>query len=326
MGVDIRHALISFFSASFIVAGVAVSAGAEIVPDCGNLSVGFEVNENINSAVYPSLPHDQQIDFQNRFCRQVSKLSSWLTGKGWIALDARPLPQRSTVGPYTPGTDIQVFVSNQYRISRALVPAWFAQRGRMEFPAKEVVAIQEAAAHELTHVFFPNGNRMLAEGLAVYTQFRLGTNPAFPNFGQNLHQMVKDFTCPDGDAPGGLDGIDLEKLDRIATPDQLWLRIGIYPYENAADVYPVAGSFVQFLIEEFGTFGPSDPVANRMAKFRELYMQTPLHPLQREPGPDERWQFIYGHPLKYIAEQWKSVIQGWQCSTEPANSSGKVRK
>lgn len=326
MGVHIRHALIPLFAALFMIGAVAVSAGAEIVPDCGNLSVSFEFNENINSSVYPSVPHDQGIDFQNRFCPQVSKLSGWLTGKGWIGLDVGPLPKRSKVGPFTPDTDIQVFTSNQYPISHALIPAWFAQRGRMEFPAKEVVAIQEAAAHELTHVFFPNGNRMLAEGLAVYIQSKLGTNPAFPNFGEGLHQMVKDFTCPDGDAPGGLGGIDLEKLDRIATPDQLWLRIGLYPYENAADVYPVAGSFVQFLIEEFGTFGPSDAVASRMAKFRELYMQTPLRPLQREPGRDDRWQFVYGHPLKYIEEQWKSVIQGYQCSTAPANRSGKMRK
>ncbi len=40
----------------------------------------------------------------------------------------------------------------------------------MEFPAWRVNAGKAAILHELAHVFFPNGNRFLAEGLAVYLQ------------------------------------------------------------------------------------------------------------------------------------------------------------
>jgi hypothetical protein len=48
------------------------------------------------------------------------------------------------------------------------IPAAIGQRGRIEFPAWKIVAGEDIAiAHELLHVFSPNGNRLLAEGLRL---------------------------------------------------------------------------------------------------------------------------------------------------------------
>ncbi len=55
-----------------------------------------------------------------------------------------------------------------------------------EFPANRVAAGEAAVAHELVHVFFPNANRMLAEGLAVHLHQCVAPNPAFPNFKNGL--------------------------------------------------------------------------------------------------------------------------------------------
>jgi hypothetical protein len=88
--------------------------------------------------------------------------------------------------------ELRVVVSDQYQISKSLVPAWSGRAGQMEFPSRRVIAREAAIAHELIHVFFPNGNRFLAEGLAVYVQTAIGGNPAFPNFGKPLHELVRE--------------------------------------------------------------------------------------------------------------------------------------
>ncbi len=43
-----------------------------------------------------------------------------------------------------------------------------------------------ALLHEIVHIYAPNNNRFLAEGLAVYLHAKLAGNPAFPNFGMIL--------------------------------------------------------------------------------------------------------------------------------------------
>lgn len=278
---------------------------AGTVGDCGGLVVRFGFDDP--TSVYSSVPPHQREEFTALFCQEVFNVNKWFVDKVWILPGFSTLPRLSPLGSYSPQTDLQVFVSGAADISEALVPSWMAQRGRMQFPAKEVIVGAAAVTHELTHVYFPNGNRMLAEGLAVYLQYKIGTNQAFPNFGRGLHQLVRDFTCRHGVFPDGLEGIDLVKLDRIATPDILWLRVGLVPTDNAAYVYPVAGSFVQYLIETYGS-GDADA---RMATFRSLYMKTPLVPLERYPGRVERWTEAgaYNVPLADIEKSWKLFIQ-----------------
>jgi hypothetical protein len=256
--------------------------------DFGGSAVTFHFEGRVDGVPYPSLSVGQQDAFVAAFCDEVERLRSWCAAEGWLP-DAFPA--------------LQVFVSDEYRISRALIPAAIGQRGRIEFPAWKIVAGEAAIAHELAHVFFPNGNRLLAEGLAIYLQAKIGGNPAFPNFGRPLHEiaigvlrrMLPEFS--NGNTRE-LDQVHLGALDRIATPSGLRLRVGLRLYQiddvGLAHIYPLAGSFVAFLIETHG-----------LERFRTLYLLTPLKPFERDAGSPERWSEVYGAPLGEIEGEWK---------------------
>jgi hypothetical protein len=242
-----------------------------------------------------SLAPAQRDKFKADFCSETARLSAWAGEQNW---------------PSSSPAELHVFVSDDYKLSKSLVPAWFGHQGRMEFPAWRVTAGEAAIMHELVHVHFPNGNRLLAEGLAVFLQARIGGNSAFPNFDVPLHAAVGE-SLPEmasglsWDDPGRLDPIHLAELDAIATPDALALsvgqerygaRYGTNPHEQA-HIYSIAGSFVQFLIETHG-----------MDKLRALFMRTPLVPLQRTAGSPDRWIEAYGQSLTELEQHWKSLI------------------
>jgi hypothetical protein len=176
----------------------------------------------------------------------------------------------------------------------------------MEFPTGRVVTRKAAIAHELVHMLFPNGNRFLAEGLAIYLQDEIGGNPAFPNFGRPLHRLARarlgEMACGlvHGDVTS-LHDVRLSALDQIATPSALALEVGqaLYGEEprGQAFIYPIAGSFVEFLIETRG-----------IEPFRMLYMSTPLVPMERKPGSPARWIDVYGHSLVDLELQWKTLM------------------
>jgi hypothetical protein len=252
----------------------------------------FNFDGKAGGVAYPSLSPAQQDGFKADFARELAGLNAWSTWERWL--------------PFLPAANLQIFVSDEYKISKSLLPAAIGQKGRMEFPAWKVVAGEAAIMHELVHAYFPNGNRLLAEGLAVYLQAAIGGNPAFPNFGQPLHEMARDllrkmvpeFACG---LPQTLEKIRIVDLDKIATPSPLRLRVGLNLYEvdafGQAHIYPIAGSFVQFLVEAYG-----------MEKFRSLFLRTPLQPFERNPGSSNRWSEVYGVALNDIAEQWKSKM------------------
>jgi hypothetical protein len=176
----------------------------------------------------------------------------------------------------------------------------------MEFPVRRVVSREAAIAHELVHVFFPNGNRFLAEGLAVYVQATIGGNPAFPNFGKPLHEYVRERFLEMAPAISGgdeqrLEQVHLAELDAIATPSRLTLGVGHEvdgeERRGPAFTYPIAGSFVQSLIETRG-----------MEMFRALYEQTPFVPLAQKAGSPDRWSDVYNVALADLEDEWKSMI------------------
>lgn len=229
--------------------------------------------------------------FEHQFCRDLERIRAWSSRIGW-ALDAVPR--------------LDVRVSAEYRISKALVHVWSGGAGRMDFPARRVAVGNAAIAHELTHVFLPNGNRFLAEGLAIYLQSELGANPAFPNFGQPLHavarergrETVRGFPPDD---PAGLEQVRLAELDRVATPSPLTLAIGQHflgeEPRGQACLYAFTGSFVQFLIETRG-----------LEKFRAVYAQTPLVARAQDAGTPDRWRSVYGVPFAELEREWKSLL------------------
>jgi hypothetical protein len=294
---------------------------ADSVANCGDLSAAFQFDEQVGGGVYPSISSYQQQRFKDSFCRAVKEVTSWLTENEWLPKATLPMPPLPGSGAFLPREQLYSSVSNAYNISRALVPSWLSQRGWMEFPAVEVVAGDTAIAHELIHVFFPNGNRMLAEGFAVYVQQALfsqnRTNPAFPNFGENLDQLVGLITCPR--QPGfigiPLDKINLVALDWIAVPNELQLRAGRVRVDLPPANYVVAGSFVQFLIEKTR---PGDPPGMAMKRFRDLYLMTPLVPQHREPGDPDRWSSAYGTSLLSLQDEWRQHIRSvFQCPAAP---------
>lgn len=175
---------------------------------------------------------------------------------------------------------IVVEIDTQRALSMALVPAWRGERGQMIFGAKRVQTGEAATVHEVIHVYAPNANRFLAEGLAVYGHDLLGGPPAYPNFGRNLHEI----------ALRGANKDLVMTLERTATPTAL--------EDTHKDGEAIAGSFVKFLIEQYG-----------MEKFRTLYELTPLLPKQRNAGAVERWQSIYGQTFEGLIDAWLVALQ-----------------
>jgi hypothetical protein len=233
----------------------------------------------------------KRAEFKDDVCQEIIRLQNWAADRDWIEF---PVPE------------LKIIISDRFSISKSLVPAWSGRPGYMEFPTWRVAFRKAAIMHELVHVFFPSGNRFLAEGLAVHLQDSIGGNPAFPNFGRPLHRNVferlLEMTPPTSDVgPSSLRQIHLAELDWIATPSPLTLRVGDKVYgedkRGQAFVYPIAGSFVRFLIETRG-----------IERFRSLYAQTPLVPLSRNSGSLDRWPDVYCLTLPDLENEWKSTI------------------
>jgi hypothetical protein len=166
---------------------------------------------------------------------------------------------------------IRIHVSSTYRISRALVPGYFGNRGFMEMPLRGVRGRSGPLLHEIAHIYAPNGNRFLAEGLAVYLHATLAGNPAFPNFGRNLKHLASRHLSE-------LDS--LRTLNGVQTPRPLSTVMD----EKAA--YILAGSFVGFLIERYS-----------LPKFRSLY----------DIG---NYAEVYGTPLETLEQEWRMELRG----------------
>lgn len=240
----------------------------------------------------------QGIALGDRIARDLARLEQWAIDHGW----QHACPQ------------LDVTVADRFRISKSLVPAWNGHVGRMEVPAWRAIAGKAAIMHELVHVLFPNSNRFLAEGLAIYLQAAIGSNPAFPNFGRPLHVVAREVLLdmlPDHAAGMSepFDAIKLADLDAIATPAPLTLCVGSTFYgeepHGQARIYPLAGSFTQHLVEAHG-----------LQRFHAIYTQTPLVPFEQSAGTAERWLSAYGRPLAELEREWKSTIAGHESAAE----------
>jgi hypothetical protein len=295
----------------------------------------FDFGGRFGDDSFPSVSPAQQEKFRADFLEQLARVHKWLSPD-----DAPLLPPRINAGPYQPRSDFNIFVSEVYDKSKALVPAWLGQRGWIEFPAHRVVAGQASIAHEIVHVLYPNGNRMLAEGLAVYLQHKLfGDIPVYPNFGDHLESLVADYLFMEFPkrTAYALWNMDLEGLERISTPDELSLRIGRDPPIGGTPdnpdppaekfLYAVAGSFVEFLIENPGNIGHN---VLTLDNFRAIYQSTPLRPLERDSGATDRWQKCYqGKSFKQLNLLWKTYMHFILCSkfaTKFANLGDKEIK
>jgi len=232
-----------------LVPGAAVAANA----DCLTPSITVKSEE---------LSSSEDRDFEQALRAAIAKVCRW-----W--------------GPTFAGA-FAFSIEDSRGPSMALVPGWRGNRGTMLFRSGTTRAGRSAITHEVVHVFAPNGNRFLAEGLAVYAHEHLKGHDAYPNFGTELHAAAQ------GDAASA----DLAALDELATPQRL--RIGDLEERRA---YIVAGSFIKFLIATHG-----------MEKFRRLYAMTPMESYARDAGAPERWKTVYGKDLKALERDWKAMV------------------
>ena len=178
---------------------------------------------------------------------------------------------------------LTVDVTETVATSMALIPAWRGKADYIVFPAAGVRSGRIPSVHELVHVFAPNANRFLAEGLAVYGHAELGGPPAFPNFGKNIGRAAASFASH----------ADIVALERLAAPSMLHLPGKLERQPS----YLAAGSFVAFLMRR-----------NGLDTFRRLYATTPFVPGRRNAGEPGRWQEVYGASLDELAAAWRSQL------------------
>ena len=206
-------------------------------------------------------------------CEGIQVLSDELTPASVEAYCRYAVQERQKVEAFWGTTwrePIRIHVSSAYRISRALVPGYFGNRGFLEMPLHRARENTGALLHEIVHIYAPNNNRFLAEGLAVYLHATLAGNPAFPNFGADLRRL----------AVRGLSGVEsLDALHGVQTPRPL----STVMEEKTA--YILAGSFVGFVIERYG-----------LALFHSVY----------ETGNYEQ---VYGKSLGTLEEEWRVSLR-----------------
>ncbi|MEA2991987.1 MAG: hypothetical protein QOD40_907 [Alphaproteobacteria bacterium] len=206
--------------------------------------------------------------------------------RSWLEQELKKAAEKVCAwwGPTFSGP-LTIDINNSTEAAMSLVPSWRGKSNYIVFPARTALQSSAATIHEMTHIFAPNANRFLAEGLAVHVHDHLGGPPAFPNFGRPLHAAAKAFAQK----------ADIAALDHLPTPNMLQLGGQLARKE----AYLVGGSFVRFLIEQHG-----------MEKFRQLYATTPFVPRQRNAGDPERWQQVYGMSLDEVASEWRKRVAG----------------
>ena len=160
--------------------------------DLGRCAATFHFEGKVEGVVYPSLSPAQQDQLVADFCKNRQPP---------LVVRGRALAAGCMSGAAGP------------RIGRipdleALIPAAIGQRGRIELPAWKVVAGEAVIAHELAHVFFPNGNpswlkgsrSTCKRGSAAIRPSPTSAGRCTPMAVEVLRKMVPDFAA--GDAGG----------------------------------------------------------------------------------------------------------------------------
>jgi len=164
---------------------------------------------------------------------------------------------------------IRISVDAKYRISRALVPAHFGNRGFMEMPLRRVLRNNGALLHEIVHIYAPHENRFLAEGFAVYLQAKMGGNTALPNEGEPLAKLARrHLPAPEV----------MAQLNAVKTPAPLGRVM------DDMTAYLLAGSFVEFLVEKYA-----------LPKFRVLY--------------ETSYENAYGKSFAELEREWRGALK-----------------
>src|SRR5215813_2359785 len=207
-------------------------------------------------------------------CDNVQVLSEELTRPEAEAYCRYAVWERRKVERFWGATwseSIRIHVSRAYHISRALVPSYLGDRGLIEMPLRRTQENTGALLHEIVHIYAPNNNRFLAEGFAVYLHTKLGGNPAFPNFGEDLRRSAAR---------------SLSEVKSLATLNSVRTPVPLSSVMDEKTAYVLAGSFVGFLIERYG-----------LPPFRSLY-------------ETESYEKVYGKSVDTLEKEWRLSLQG----------------
>lgn len=201
--------------------------------------------------------------FVRRFKASYRRVCQWF-GIGW------------------PGV-ITIKIIDGFGPSMALIPAWRGDRGLMVFHSEQVNSSRSAISHELVHLLAPNGSRFLAEGLAVHLHDALGGQSAFPNFGIDLDELIPRGTTPK----------EVRELALLTTPRRL--KSSSF---SAREAYIIAGSFVRFLLVQYGC-----------KNFVNLYARTKFKPRVRSKVELAEWHHVYQKSFEDLVRAWLTNIR-----------------
>ena len=126
--------------------------------------------------------------------------------------------------------------------------------------------------HELTHTLTNHlHNSFFTEGLAVYFQERFGKTNSFPNYSENLDDLVRKNKD------------QLLSLSQLMNDNEIFALLGTNIRRIA---YIEAGSFINFLIEKYGEY--------------RLGILNNSNTLDYEK--------VYGKKLNELEEEWKKYV------------------
>jgi hypothetical protein len=222
--------------------------------------------------------------FQKQMIEDRKKLDQFFKKNGWPTFEGKirvivfdyspPLPHSQefewTFGPY---------------------------KGMFVIPARRVKEDKVVTIHEMTHIYAPNQGKMLTEGFAVYVQQlpNIGRLDVMPTFGKSLRENLKGCTK-------GL--VNLRILDRESVPGIGKLADVIHPPQGCRIIelsilrYLVAGSFVEFLVENYG-----------LDKFKALYDSTPMIPFTLTSLDGDRYQRFFGKSIENLQKEWEAWVE-----------------
>ena len=126
--------------------------------------------------------------------------------------------------------------------------------------------------HELTHTLTKHlHNSFFTEGLAVYFQERFGKTNSFPNYSEDLDDLVRKNKG------------QLLSLSQLMNDNEIFALLGTNIRRIA---YIEAGSFINFLIEKYGEY--------------RLGILNNSNTLDYEK--------VYGKKLNELEEEWKKYV------------------
>lgn len=149
---------------------------------------------------------------------------------------------------------------------------------RILIPAAQLRNGKLVSAHELTHLLTQGwANGLMKEGLAVYGQDLMGESPAWPNFGQDIHQAAwAEISAP---APLVRGPGDADRVLSTPHPGESRLRLA---------AYRIAGSWVRWLIEE--------KMAGDLARFTAALYRS------------GNYKQALGESFRQLRPQWRAYV------------------